>query len=111
MTEQKQRTAIAEALGIVPTNESDTTRLYGRSDRPFLGAWETSRFGQKQWYGQIPDYPHNLNAMQSAVCSQKAEFQIEFAQRLRAHAERIGCMIHQVNCPDWAVIFVDIKRG
>ena len=50
----------------MPTNESDTTRLYGRSDRPFFGAWETSRFGQKQWYGQIPDYPHDLNGMYEA---------------------------------------------
>jgi len=59
----------------------------------------------------LPDYFNDLNAMQSAVCSQSSGFQIDFDHRLRTHAECIGCMVHQVSCADWSVIFVSIKRG
>ncbi len=95
MNEQEQRIAIAEACGI---------KDYGEREGYF-------RFSNSKGFNchttyDLPDYLHDLNAMQSAVLARDAEFQAAFDSEMK---RRSGYR-HQHLASEWAGGFIAVLQ-
>jgi len=97
VTPEKQRVAIAEVCGYEPC-------VGGLQPKGDILPKHFRKKGRE--YSQCPDYPHDLNAMQSAVLAQNDKCQIKFATEMGRESVRQHKLMHQLTVEDWARIFL-----
>jgi hypothetical protein len=98
MTEQEQRIAIAEICGW--KRPSDGTTEY----------WWDGKNRYSVHISKLPDYIHDLNAMQSAVLSQPPEFRARFNELQENVCITRKCIMAELLAEDWAILFLQVKR-
>lgn len=83
MTQEAQRIAIAEACGLYDVSRDDGD-LWASCARQFICSWKTRNAGQltERWYGRLPDYPADLNAMHEAEKVLRSDIQRDRYTRL-----------------------------
>lgn len=130
MTEAEINAAIAEACGWtwwrLPSVPSDGDRRYrclflksilcGEQGPPngFAPADMTERVCNWEYMkreGLVSDYCHDLNAMQSAVLAQPAEFQRRFSTGQSYRCSGSSTLFCQLTAHDWAEIFLQVLRS
>lgn len=104
MTPEAQRIKIAEACGwkgIVPQRWGGYTEIYQSLCSPADAIAASGKY-----WGYIPDYLNDLNAMHAAVASLDSTKQAAFAAALAFEAGKRDCWTHELSAYDWARCFL-----